>query len=194
MKQCLWFYLFFMSFLPPLFAKTIEGVDLAQSVELEGEALVLNGAGMRKKSIFISSVNVYVGALYLKEKKTTWEAIKSSSYPRQIIMHFVRDVGGSRLLEGFREGLQKQWKVRAELEKELMEGFDKISKSLQDLKEGEKIILSFFPKKVVMTIANKEPISIEVGENFPEALLGVWFIDPEDKKLKDALLGGVEEV
>jgi hypothetical protein len=49
-----------------LFAADFSGVKMADETKLDGKTLVLNGLGMRQKTIF--NVNIYVGALYVEKK------------------------------------------------------------------------------------------------------------------------------
>ena len=53
------------------FAAEVEGVKLADKVQLGGSELTLNGAGVRTRVFF----KVYVGALYLQKKANATEAV-----------------------------------------------------------------------------------------------------------------------
>ena len=66
-------------------ALEIAGVDVPQSVTIENKALVLNGAGIRKK-LFIK---VYVGSLYLTAKQTAVGKILADPGAKSIVMNFL---------------------------------------------------------------------------------------------------------
>src|SRR6476620_10796808 len=63
-------------------AQTTEvgGVKVAQKVTLEGQNLVLNGAGIREKMW----IDLYVGALYLPKKNNNASEIINSADPAAI--------------------------------------------------------------------------------------------------------------
>ena len=71
-------------------AATIEGIVFPQQVTLEGRTLQLNGWGLRQYSVF--KIDVYAAALYLRAAERDADKLFSSSEPRLIHMHFLRDV------------------------------------------------------------------------------------------------------
>ena len=87
----------------PVHALDVGGVQIAPTAKLDndGPALILNGAGVRKK-LFIS---VYVGALYLPKKAATAPEVLAQTGPRRVLMHFVYDeVSAAKLVEAWNEG------------------------------------------------------------------------------------------
>ena len=70
-----------------LFASTealaldVGGVTLPDSVQVGGQTLALNGAGLRKKMF----VKVYAGGLYLKSKATDADSVVSADAPMAAI-------------------------------------------------------------------------------------------------------------
>ncbi len=55
---------FFSLYANAVTAKTIDDVNVPETVQVQGEVLKLNGAGIREKFL----LDIYVGALYLKKK------------------------------------------------------------------------------------------------------------------------------
>ena len=86
-------------------AREVAGVEVAESMPLGGTELSLNGAGLRRATIF--NVKVYVGALYLAVSARDPEAIVGSDEPKGVRMRFVRDVSKGKIMDAFREGFEK---------------------------------------------------------------------------------------
>src|SRR6478672_3855118 len=80
---------------------TRDGVNLPRRLELEGHALVLNGAATRKKFI----VKVYVAGLYLPARESDAEKILAADEPRHLVMQFVHDVDKGKMCNAWNEGL-----------------------------------------------------------------------------------------
>ena len=89
--------------------KECKGVNLPDQVQVAGSTLVLNGLGLRQATML--KVNVYVGALYLTKTSNDASAILASNTPKQIVLHFVRSVGGDDIAKGWSEGFEKNAKA-----------------------------------------------------------------------------------
>lgn len=164
-------------------AGELAGVTMPERKNVNGQVLQLNGMGLRKKAVF----KVYVGALYLAQKSSEPAAILAADQPRQMVMHFLRDVGKSRLVEAWKEGFAgnapaAQAKLGKEIERFL--GF------WRDVKEGEQVTMTYVPGKgTTVSFAGKEMGTIE-GKEFADALLSVWLgPKPPSEDLKAGLLG-----
>src|SRR5215470_2619200 len=78
---------------------SLSGVTLPDTVDVGGKKLALNGLGMRKKFF----VEVYVGGLYLESKSSDADSIVKSDAPKQMTMHFVREVSKEQIMDAFHE-------------------------------------------------------------------------------------------
>ena len=79
-------------------AMKIAGVDVPQSVTVGDKALVLNGAGIRKKII----IKVYVGSLYLEAKQKEVGKVLADPGAKSIVMNFLyKEVSRKRTIEAF---------------------------------------------------------------------------------------------
>ena len=74
----------------PASALEVAGVKVAESLPVDGKTLVLNGAGVRTKTIF--AVKVYVGALYVTQRSTDAAAIVALDAPKVLRLTLLRDV------------------------------------------------------------------------------------------------------
>ncbi|HID83171.1 MAG TPA: hypothetical protein EYH06_00195 [Chromatiales bacterium] len=167
----------------PLFAATVDGVTLPDTVELNGTNLVLNGMGTRKATMF--KVKVYVMGLYLTEKRDGAKAIMQSESPKRIVMRFVRDVGAKKIRDGWQTGFEKNSPDAAVLQGKI----DQFNAAMDDMKKGDEIQLDFAAGQVDVVINGENKATIE-GVDFQRALLSIWLgPHPPNKALKAGILG-----
>ena len=169
-----------------LHAVEVGDVELPERVELsDGEALVLNGAGMRKKFF----VSVYAAGLYLPEATQDAQAVIAADGPRQVLMHFVYDgVSRDKITRGWSEGF------RANLDDAAFADFEAdlaaFNALFEDAREGDVYALTYRPGQGTEVRLNGETRGRIAGQGFIRALLSVWLGDhPADPSLKRALLG-----
>ena len=79
----------------------LAGVSMPDSAQVGDESLVLNGMGLRKKSI----IKVYVAGLYLAEPSSDAGNILEADSPRLTRMSFLRGVKSGQLCGGWEDGL-----------------------------------------------------------------------------------------
>jgi len=177
--------LIFALYLASAQAREIAGVPLAQTQEIDGKTLLLNGAGVRQRFFF----DVYVIALYLPAPAHTTEAVLSQPGPNRVLMHFLRDVTGDQIKKAWREGFASDNTPEA-LDKlrPRAEQFDKVFE--QGLKKGEVVLLDYLPGTGTrVTIGGNVRATIP-GEDFHSALMRVWIgKKPVSDDLKHELLG-----
>jgi hypothetical protein len=142
------------------FGKKIAGVDVPQSVTIENKALVLNGAGIRKK-LFIK---VYVGSLYLKE------------------------VSKKRTVAGWNKGFADNSSAKEIMV--LQERINQFNSLFTTVYKGDEIRLDYVPGDGTQVRINGTLKGSVSGEDFYQALLKIWLgSNPADANLKDAMLG-----
>jgi len=175
----------------PARAAVVAGVNVPESVVVDGMALKLNGAGLRTKTVVFVKVKVYVGALYLPEKMTDAAAIVSLDQPKEVRMHFLRNVDRSSILNAFREGFEANSpdKVGSLLPKlKLLEG------ALPDeVAEGQVLVVSYAPGRgSTVGVDGGKTVTVE-GKDFAEALFRDWLgpkpVDGGLEDLREAMLG-----
>ena len=165
-----------------LTAATLDNITFADKVSVEGKDLVLNGIGIRKATFL--KIKVYYGALYLEQKTNDAAALISSAAPKQIIMHFVRDVGAKKLQDGFNEGMEASNKNHESFKVQMA----KFNASIVDMVKDDLIIVTFTNDGVLLNVKGKQSEKI-VSPEFSKALLRIWFIEPRDENLRNSLLG-----
>jgi Chalcone isomerase-like len=171
--------------LPPLLpAAEVSGVAVPGSVTVEGKALKLNGAGLRKKAIF----KVYVAALYVEIPSKDSAALLAANGIKSMRLHILRSLKGSQVSDAIAEGFERNSKDQVP---KLKPRLDKLSAMIPDVKEGDEIALTWVPDKgTVVSVLGTDRGTIE-GRDFADALFAVWLgPDPVQDDLKKALLGG----
>jgi hypothetical protein len=168
----------------PLFAASVDGVKIPDTVTIGGKTLKLNGAGVRRKMI----VRVYVGALYLENPSTDAAAIIASGETKSMRLRMLRAVEGSKISGAIVEGFENN---SASAMSTLRPRLDQLAKAIPDVKEGDEIVLTWVPDRgTVVNVRDKDTATIE-GRDFADALFSVWLgANPVQDDLKAALLAG----
>ena len=167
----------------PALAREVAGVQVPDSVTVDGKALALNGAGLRSK-IFIK---VYVGALYLEQKSSDPAAIIAANGAWRVVMTFKRDVDKAAILGAFKDGFENNSRAEAAALVPLLARVDAVMK---DLKTGDVLVIGYAPGTGATIIAPGGGVVTIEGKPFADALLRNWLGDkPADGGLKDGMLG-----
>ncbi|MDO9183972.1 MAG: chalcone isomerase family protein [Bacteriovorax sp.] len=180
MKKMIGFILLAISL--NLTAATLDAVTFADSANVDGKELILNGVGIRKATFL--KIKVYYGALYLEQKSKDANSFLASASPKQIVMHFVREVDAKKLRDAFVEGMEAANKNHASFKTQL----DKLNSFIPDVVKDDLIIITFSNDGVSLNVKGK-PTEKITGSEFSHALLNIWFINPRDENLRNGLLG-----
>jgi chalcone isomerase-like protein len=172
----------------PALAAEVEGVKLADTVQLGGADLALNGAGVRTRVFF----KVYVGALYLQKKAGSADAVLADAGPKRVAMHLLRDLTAEQLFAALKDGLADNHSPDqvAKFEPQVQQ-MEKIFFAIKSAKKGDAIMLDYLPRAGTRIVVNSEEKGAVAGEDFYRALLRIWLGEkPVDASLKKAMLGG----
>jgi hypothetical protein len=171
-------------------AAELAGVKLDDRVRIAPNApeLVLNGAGIRTRFF----VKVYVGALYLPEKKTAAADVLALGGAKRMHLAMLRDLTAQQLADALNEGFAAnnsppdQERYKGQLA-ELLATMN----ALGAAKNGEAIALDYLPDSGTRVLVNGAPKGKPIpDEGFYRAVLRVWLGDkPVDADLKRGLLG-----
>jgi hypothetical protein len=174
----------------PAAATEIAGVKVADSIDVEGKTLVLNGAGIRTKTFL--KVKVYVGALYLPQKSTDAAAVVALDAPKVLRLTLLRDVDKASMLTAFRDGIESnspgQAAALAPRLKEVEDGFP------PEFKEKQVLVVRWVPGQgTTVGVEGEKGVTI-AGKDFADAIFRIWLgPKPTDgglEDLKEALLAG----
>ncbi|MDI3382298.1 chalcone isomerase family protein [Xenophilus aerolatus] len=166
----------------------VAGVKYDDSLELRGQKLDLNGAGVRYKAVF----KVYAAGLYLGKKASTVEDVLAQPGPKRIAITMLRDIDANELGKLFTKGVEEN-SPRAEMA-QLIPGLVRMGQMFADqkqLKAGDTFHVDWVPGAGSQVVVKGVPQGDPIREPaFFNALLRIWLGPaPADWKLKDALLG-----
>ena len=170
------------------FAAEVEGVKLADKVQLGSAELTLNGAGVRTRVFF----KVYVGALYLQKKENATDAVLADAGPKRVAMHLLRDLTAEQLFSALNDGLKNNHTPEqlAKLGPQLKQ-LEDIFNAVKAAKSGDVILLDYLPGAGTRVTVRGDDKGTIPGEEFNRALLRIWLGNqPADASLKKAMLGG----
>jgi hypothetical protein len=166
----------------------IAGVKYPTSMQVGGQPLQLNGAGVRYKFV----VRVYTAGLYLGSKATTPEAVLAAPGPKRLHVVMQRDIDANELGRLFTRGMQDnappgQFGKFIPGTLALAELFA----ARKRLRVGDHFSIDFVPGTGTRVLVNGKPESELITEpEFFNGLLRIWLGNkPADETLKDALLG-----
>ncbi|HEY6482214.1 MAG TPA: chalcone isomerase family protein [Steroidobacteraceae bacterium] len=172
--------------LHPAQGRECKGVAFADSAEIAGTRLVLNGLGVRQATIF--RVNVYVAALYVVSPASDARRILDSDAASRLTMQFLRNVDAAELRQRFSEGFEKSSPQSAPA---LQGRIATFNSWMTDIRSGQRMTFTHVPARgVEVDIAGTLRGTIP-GADFARALLRIWLGDtPPNPQLKSGLLGG----
>ena len=190
------------SFLAVLLLTAAAGISAVQALEIEGvkiddkvtlangvPEIVLNGAGVRYKFAFFK---VYVGSLYLTQKKTDNEAIFADPGPKRVSMHILTtEVTAQDLISSMNNALAVNLSPHelALIEKRIRD-MNTMMSSVKTLKQGSIVHLDYVPDVGTRVIIDAQERITIPGEDFFRAMLHIWIGNkPVDGRLRDAMLG-----
>lgn len=177
----------------PAQAVRYEGQDFADTLQLEGTSLQLNGAGKRQVAIY----PLYLAALYLPHKTTTPDAVYAQPGPKRlemrIVIPLVKDVSTQEFVKAVDKGVQRNC---TEAEKaavaERVRQFNAAIAEVGRVKKGDLLRIDYLPAQggTVLTVNGKvwgKPIE---GQDFYTAFLKVFLGEKvTDNRLRAGLLG-----
>jgi chalcone isomerase-like protein len=173
-------------------AAELEGVRLDDRVQVDGQALELNGMALRTWFL----VRLYVAGLYLPRKVTSAETAINGEGPKRIVLVMMRDATADQFCEFIENGMHANndeadiTRVRPQTESL----FSKI-RAIGEARSGARIVLDYAPSASATTlIVDGAPQGEAMhGAEFFRALLRIWLGErPAQPELKRLLLG-VEE-
>ena len=166
--------------------KECQGVNFSEQTQVQASPLTLNGLGLRQATML--KVNVYVAALYVAQKSTDANAILASNTPKQLVLHFVRDVDGADLKKAWEEGFAHNAKAQLPALKERIE---QLKGWMVPMQSGQQLTFTHKPGAgIEVNVQGKVEGTVE-GDDFARAFLSIWLgAKPPNPGLRAGLLGG----
>lgn len=167
----------------PAHAGSLAGVTMPDRATVGGQAVVLNGMGLREKYFF----DIYVGGLYLPARTTAASEAIQPDVAKRIVLHFIYEqVTAAQLVEAFEEGLAWQPGAAA-----VRPQFDRLAAMMEDVRAGDEISFDYAPGAGTRVVVNGVDKGTIAGADFMRAFVAVFVGEqPPTAKLKRGLLGG----
>jgi hypothetical protein len=177
-----------LSCAPAWAGRDVRGITFADSSQVGGQTLQLNGAGVRVKVI----VDVYAAGLYLPRRESTASSILDMAGPKSMHVVLLRDLTGEDFADAMMKGFRKnnsdndnaKFLPRLEAIRNSMMTFGHV-------KKGTSIHIDFVPGAGTRALIEGVQKGGDIpGEDFYAALLKIWLGNhPVDSTLKEDLLG-----
>lgn len=166
----------------------VAGVRYEPTIKLAGSSLLLNGAGIRYRTV----VKVYTAGLYLGSKASTTDAVLAAPGPKRLAVTMLREIDGNDLGKLFTKGMQDN-SPRDEFSKAIPGTFrmGEVFASRRKLVQGDQFSIDWVPGTGTTVVINGKPAGEPIREpEFFTCMLRIWLgRSPADHLLKDALLG-----
>jgi chalcone isomerase-like protein len=166
----------------PVRAASLAGVDLPDTVTVDGVTLLLNGMGLREATFL--RVKAYVGGLYLEQRTSDADTVIASRQLKRVTMKFLRDIDRGPLASGWADELRKVTPKPPE------DRITQFTALIPDVKKGDTMSFTWRPAVGIEVARNGEVRGSVSGDEFARALFTVWFgPHPGDENLKRGMLG-----
>ncbi len=134
------------------FAVEVEDVNVADSATVGGQALVLNGVGVRTKLFF----DIYIGALYLPAKSDDAAKVIHSAGNKRVWMHFLySEVSLDKLVAGWNDGFKNNQSEASMAA--LQARLDSFNALFSSMIKGDELTFDFVADDtVVFSMVNKQ--------------------------------------
>lgn len=154
-------------------AKSIKGVEIPEKLNLDSKELILNGAGIRKATLF--KVKVYVSSLYLIKRESDATKIINQEGVKQLNMQFLMGLNRKKLTDAWTKSLREHCPKDCS---ELKAGLSKLNSYMKSVRKKDRFEFTIYPNKVLAVIKGEKKEAI-LGKSFVQAFLKV-FVGPKE--------------
>jgi len=166
-------------------AKEISGVKFPDEMQVEGKALVLNGAGFREGGV--SRTKAFAVGLYLESKSKNQIKILRAKEVKHLLLKFVAIVSRESLVElwnvGFKQHAGDQFAALSDRLKTL-NGY------MSSLNPADSAEFTHVPGKGLSVMVKGDPKGLIEGDDFAKVFFAIWLDSPPlEFKLRNNLLG-----
>lgn len=165
-----------------VFALEIGGKTIPETMEVNKTQTLLNGAGIRQKTIF--KVNIYIVALYLKEQcKDSDKIINADQEMALRLLITTNAIKSEEFMSSTKEAFEESTGGKTEVIKKEIDQF--ISVFSEKLKKDDFFDIKYSPELGTQVFKNGEetPAVTMKGMAIKKALFGIWVGERTDKEL-----------
>jgi hypothetical protein len=148
-------------------AANVAGVNMEDKATVNGQNLVLNGAGLRKKFF----IKVYVGGLYLPAKMSNPASIIGTDAPRRMVMSFLYSVSKDQMCEAWEEGLEANTPNSSA---EVKGAFKTLCSLMEAIPKGNRLVLTYIPGTGTSVEVNGKVKGTLPGKATADAIVATW--------------------
>jgi hypothetical protein len=166
-------------------AAELDGVQVPDTLQVDGKTLHLNGFGLRTYSIL--GIHIYVASLYLEHLSTNPEEIIRSPEAKLLTVRFERSVSADDARKAWRDGLENNCEAPCHLDPQDVERFLAVMPAMH---VGDNYSLLFTQNGASVTVSGKQ-IGTVSQPQFAESMLATFLgPKPASPRLKQELLQG----
>ena len=167
----------------------VEGYTFAREASVAGQALRLNGVGLRA----VAWLKGYAAGLYLGTRATTASAVLADTGAKRLQLRMLQEVPAAEFVKAFDKGVARNT-PSSELPAlaERMQRFTALVNTLGKVRKGDLVDLDWLPGQGLAFAYNGRMLGAPIaGGDLYAALLRI-FIGPRptDPEMKIGLLGG----
>lgn len=173
-------------------ARRYEGYEFAESLQLGGSSLRLNGVGMRAVSV----LKGYLAALYLGKPAATPAAVYATQGPKRIQLRMLLEASTEEFVKAINKGVNRNC---SEAERvalaDKLPPFIATIRAIGKVRPKDLVDMDYLPERGTLLQLNGKLAGEAVpGPELYQALLKVFLGErPVDKRLKAGLLGAPSE-
>jgi chalcone isomerase-like protein len=162
----------------------LDGVQVPDTLQVDGKTLHLNGYGLRTYSIL--GIHIYVASLYLEHLSASPEEIIQSPETKLLLVRFERSVSADQARKAWHDGLVNNCKSPCQLDPKDVETF---LADIPAMHTGDNFSLLFKQHGATVTVGGQQIGTIS-SQQFSEAMLATFLgPNPASPRLKQELLG-----
>lgn len=138
----------------------IESITYEPQANVNGEQLLLNGAGLRTKIFF----KVYTAGLYLKAPARRNTEVMAQNSAARVRLGLLRDVSCASFIDSLNDGIKAN--LQPAKEKAISAGLEalrSLMRSIGDVKTGDIIDFDYSPDKGTTVHLNDKPVGEPIG-------------------------------
>ena len=169
-------------------AETVDGVEVASTIAVDGQVLHLNGAGLRRISLLGIGADIYVAALYLPAVNHDAASILSSPGHKAVMLHFLHKATKEQVQEDFRKGERNNC-GNGECNPAELPDFEKLVQTTPAIEVGDTAEYIYDPNRLRVFANGRLICDFNNGLLSHQLLVGFLGQHPPTERLKRELLG-----